>query len=83
MARHHDDPDAAFNGWSNVWLDPAFRDRNIDPDAHASRARPSDPRADDPYGTLSQLDSIQARECRRVEQLAPAGTARTRGSPTR
>src|SRR3954463_2488098 len=25
MARHHDDPDAAFWGWCDVWLDPGFR----------------------------------------------------------
>jgi len=24
MARHHDDVDAAFRGWRDVWLDPAF-----------------------------------------------------------
>src|SRR5947209_12961909 len=25
MARHHRDPDAAFYGWNDVWLDPEFR----------------------------------------------------------
>jgi pimeloyl-ACP methyl ester carboxylesterase len=25
MARQHDDPDAVFRGWCDVWLDPAFR----------------------------------------------------------
>src|SRR4051794_37020829 len=25
MARHHRDPDAAFYGWNDVWLDPRFR----------------------------------------------------------
>ena len=34
MARHHDDPDAAFWGWCDVWLDPAFR-------TGASRMRPA------------------------------------------
>lgn len=26
LARHHADPDMAFNGWSGAWMDPAFRD---------------------------------------------------------
>ena len=25
LARYHDDPDSAFHGWNDVWLDPAFR----------------------------------------------------------
>src|SRR5436190_20096335 len=31
MARHHDDPDAAFWGWAGVWLDPDFRDWDLRP----------------------------------------------------
>ncbi len=30
MARHHDDVDAAFWGWCDVWLDPAFRDWSLE-----------------------------------------------------
>lgn len=61
MARHHDDPDAAFWGWCNVWLDPAFAAWNLD----AEVARVTAPAlvlqgADDPYGTLAQLDRIEA-----------------------
>ena len=25
LARYHDDPDSAFHGWNDIWLDPAFR----------------------------------------------------------
>ena len=25
LARYHDDPDSAFRGWNDIWLDPAFR----------------------------------------------------------
>lgn len=62
MARHHDDPDAAFWGWCNVWLDPAFAAWNLEAEA----ARVTAPAlviqgADDPYGTLEQLDRIEAR----------------------
>src|SRR4051795_9483464 len=62
MARHHDDPDAAFRGWCDVWLDPAFRAWNLEPDA----AEVSAPilllqGGADPYGTLEQIDRIEAR----------------------
>jgi pimeloyl-ACP methyl ester carboxylesterase len=62
MARHHDEVDAAFWGWCGMWLDPAFVAWNLESDA----ARVSAPTlliqgADDPYGTLEQLDRIEAR----------------------
>ena len=74
MARHHDDPAAAFNGWCDVWLDPAFRDWSLEPDAE----RVSCPvllmqGADDPYGTLDQLDRIEARVRGPVERLVVPG----------
>jgi pimeloyl-ACP methyl ester carboxylesterase len=60
MARHHDDPDAAFHGWCDVWLDPAMRDWSLEPDA----ARVSAPTlliqgAEDEYASLEQLDRIE------------------------
>ena len=30
LARVHDDPDGAFFGWNDGWLDPAFRHWNIE-----------------------------------------------------
>jgi pimeloyl-ACP methyl ester carboxylesterase len=61
MARHHDDPDAAFRGWCDVWLDPAFRAWNIEPDARGVTAPALLIQgADDPYGTLAQIDAIAA-----------------------
>jgi pimeloyl-ACP methyl ester carboxylesterase len=61
MARHHDDPDAAFYGWSDVWLDPEFRDWSIASDA-AGLTAPAllIQGADDPYGTLEQINRIRA-----------------------
>jgi pimeloyl-ACP methyl ester carboxylesterase len=62
MARHHDDPDAAFHGWCDVWLDPAFADWSLESDAEAVTAPTLLIQgADDPYGTLDQLDRIEAR----------------------
>src|SRR5215217_1546190 len=74
MARHHDDPAAAFNGWCDVWLDPVFRDWSLEPDAE----RVTCPvllmqGADDPYGTLAQLDRIEARVRGPVERLVVPG----------
>jgi pimeloyl-ACP methyl ester carboxylesterase len=74
MARHHDDPEAAFHGWCDVWLDPAFRDWSLEADAEAVDA----PilliqGADDPYGTLDQLDRIEARVRGSVQRLVIPG----------
>jgi pimeloyl-ACP methyl ester carboxylesterase len=62
LSRHHDDPDTAFRGWCDVWLDPAFRSWTLEPDAE----RVDCPvlliqGINDPYGTLDQLDRIEAR----------------------
>jgi pimeloyl-ACP methyl ester carboxylesterase len=61
LARHHDDPDVTFRGWCDVWLDPAFRTWSLEPEA----ARVECPvlliqGADDPYGSLDQLERIEA-----------------------
>jgi pimeloyl-ACP methyl ester carboxylesterase len=61
MARHHDDPDAAFYGWNDVWLDPEFREWTIEADARGLTAPLLLMQgADDPYGTLEQIDRIRA-----------------------
>jgi pimeloyl-ACP methyl ester carboxylesterase len=61
LARHHLDPDAAFWGWCNVWLDPSFRSWTLE--AEASRLTAPTlliQGADDPYGSLAQLERIEA-----------------------
>jgi pimeloyl-ACP methyl ester carboxylesterase len=74
MARHHDDPDAAFWGWCDVWLDPAFRAWSLEPEAERIGAPALLIQgADDPYGTLDQLDRIQARAHARSERLVVPG----------
>jgi pimeloyl-ACP methyl ester carboxylesterase len=74
MARHHDDPDAAFRGWADVWLDPAFREWTIESDAQGVTAPALLIQGDgDPYGTLEQIDRIHARVRGPVERLVVAG----------
>jgi pimeloyl-ACP methyl ester carboxylesterase len=80
MARHHRDPDAAFFGWNDVWLDPAFTEWDI-------RGLVGEIKcplllvqgSDDQYGTLAQIDAIEAAatapvtrvelDCRHAPQL--------------
>jgi pimeloyl-ACP methyl ester carboxylesterase len=74
MARHHDDPDAAFWGWCDVWLDPAFLDWSLDEEAGMLEAPTLLIQgADDPYGTLAQLDRIEARARGPVQRLVLHG----------
>jgi pimeloyl-ACP methyl ester carboxylesterase len=74
LARHHDDPDAAFWGWADAWLDPAFRSWSLEPDAELVTAPTLLIQgADDPYGTLDQLDRIEARAKGPVERLVLPG----------
>jgi pimeloyl-ACP methyl ester carboxylesterase len=64
LGRHHRDVDAAFHGWSDVWLDPGFRSWNLE----HYLPRVTCPTLliqgeDDHYGTLRQIDAI-ARQAR-------------------
>src|SRR3954453_916972 len=74
MARHHDDPDAAFWGWCDVWLDPAFRAWSLEPEAERLTAPALLIQgAEDPYGTLDQLDRIEARSAAPTQRLVVPG----------
>jgi pimeloyl-ACP methyl ester carboxylesterase len=74
MARHHDDADAAFWGWCDVWLDPVIRDWSLEPEAARLRCPTLLIQGeDDPHGTLGQLDRIEARARGPVERLVVPG----------
>jgi pimeloyl-ACP methyl ester carboxylesterase/GNAT superfamily N-acetyltransferase len=70
MARHHRDPDAAFFGWNDVWLDPDFPkwditdvvDRIACPLLLIQGER-------DQYGTMAQLDAIEQRAAGPVRRV--------------
>jgi pimeloyl-ACP methyl ester carboxylesterase len=74
LGRYHDDVDGAFRGWNDVWLSPQFRswditDRLPGIDAPVLVIQG----ADDPYGTLRQVDLVEAGVSGRVERLVLPG----------
>ena len=62
LARHHADPDSAFRGWNDIWLDPAFRGWNIEAELDTIGCPVLAVQGeDDAYGTLAQVRCIQSR----------------------
>lgn len=59
LGRYHDSVDATFWGWNDIWLDPEFRQWNIESylpsiDCPVLAIQGQD----DEYGTMAQLESI-------------------------
>jgi pimeloyl-ACP methyl ester carboxylesterase len=74
LGRYHRDPVAAFRGWNDVWLDPAFRAWDITErlpriDAPVLVVQGT---ADD-YGTVAQVDAIEAGVSGRCGRLVLDG----------
>ena len=70
LARHHHDVDNAFYGWNRAWLDPGFREWNIEvalPDIRVPTLVIQG--ADDPYGTLAQVDAVERGSGGPVQRL--------------
>lgn len=85
LARHHDDVDNAFWQWNDVWLSPAFRAFDIREECRRITAPLMVVQGlDDEYGTLAQLDEIQAAvpHARRLE-LPACGHSPHRDQPER
>jgi len=58
---HGANTENAFRGWSDTWLNPAFRDWNIEPMLPNCTAPVlAIQGTDDAYGTLAQIDAIEA-----------------------
>ncbi|WP_099864222.1 alpha/beta fold hydrolase [Pararhizobium haloflavum] len=62
LARHHADVDVAFKGWNDAWLDPGFKEWNVEEvidylriPVLAMQGR------NDQYGTLKQIEAIESR----------------------
>lgn len=83
LARYHDDPDSAFWGWNDIWLDPAFRAWNIE----AALAGITCPvlavqGENDEYGTMAQVDRVaRAVPQARVVKLPDCGHSPHRDQP--
>jgi pimeloyl-ACP methyl ester carboxylesterase len=61
LGRYHSDPDATFRGWNDVWLSEEFRSWNIEdrlPGVEVPTLLVQG--TADQYGTLAQLDAIEA-----------------------
>jgi len=62
LGRYHADPDSAFWGWNDIWLNPAFRHWNIEACLHAIRCPVLALQGmQDEYGTLEQIRGIRRR----------------------
>jgi pimeloyl-ACP methyl ester carboxylesterase len=63
LARWHKDPDNAFRGWNDAWLDPEFRKWDITDVLGYIRVPILVVQGeDDQYGTVKQIEAVQ-RDC--------------------
>jgi pimeloyl-ACP methyl ester carboxylesterase len=74
LGRYHRDVDNAFRGWNDVWLDPGFRDWNIEHllgeiEVPMLLIQGSD----DEYGTWKQVEAIERQVRGPVETLLVPG----------
>jgi pimeloyl-ACP methyl ester carboxylesterase len=71
LERHHGpNVDVAFWGWNRAWLDPEFRNWNIEDYLGAIRCPTLVIQGeDDEYGTLAQVDAIEAGSGGPVQRL--------------
>jgi pimeloyl-ACP methyl ester carboxylesterase len=62
LGRYHASVDSLFWGWNNIWLDPRFRDWNIESYLDSIRCPVLVLQgAQDEYGTTMQIEAIQRR----------------------
>jgi len=72
LARHHRDAGSVFLGWNDVWLNPAFREWNIEAELGKIRCPILAIQGEgDEYGTLAQIQGIE-RQAPNARALAIA-----------
>lgn len=83
LAPYHDDPDSAFWGWNDIWLDPAFRGWNIEAELRQIRCPVLALQGTgDEYASLAQIESIARYAPRATMQvLADCGHTPHRDQP--
>jgi len=73
LARYHNHPESMFRGWNDIWLQPQFRDWNIEsflPEIQSPLLVIQG--ENDPYGTLAQVDAIESGAGGPVQKLVLA-----------
>jgi pimeloyl-ACP methyl ester carboxylesterase len=85
LGRYHRDPDSAFFGWNDIWLDPAFRAWNIEEEMARIRCPVLAIQGeDDEYGTMAQIDRLALRVPQaKLVKLAACGHSPHRDQPDR
>lgn len=74
LERYHDHARELYTAWRDIWLAADFADWNIEPDiAGLSTPMLLVQGTDDEYGTVDQLDRIEAAAYGRCERLVVAG----------
>ncbi|PWE34379.1 alpha/beta hydrolase [Maritimibacter sp. 55A14] len=62
MAKYHDNPDIAFRGWNDAWLDPGFKAWNVAEVIDYLRIPVLAIQGEaDEYGTRAQIDELETR----------------------
>jgi pimeloyl-ACP methyl ester carboxylesterase len=84
LGRYHDHVEEAFWGWNDIWLEPAFRDWNIEESLNAIACPVLVIQGqDDEYGTLAQIEAIKRRVRNTQSLMLPdCGHAPHRDQPT-
>jgi pimeloyl-ACP methyl ester carboxylesterase len=73
LARHHDDASATFWSWNHIWLSPEFRAWNIESYLSGVTCPVLCVQGrEDRYGTLAQVDAIEAGACGPCERVVLA-----------
>jgi pimeloyl-ACP methyl ester carboxylesterase len=75
LARHHRDPDVAFRGWNEAWLDPRFPEvLDLQPEVANIRIPILAVQGlADPYGTVAQIEMLEREAYAPVESLLLPG----------
>ncbi|MGX9352045.1 alpha/beta fold hydrolase [Shimia sp. W99] len=73
MGKYHANPDNAFRGWNDAWLNPAFQDWDVSEVIDYLRVPTLVIQGEkDQYGTLAQVEEVETRSYAPVDTLVLA-----------